>query len=267
MILVVGRCNASFFLIQLPLARNSIRKMCGKKVIQAEAPTRTPRCLACGADGLKPRRRYCSKECRQQIDWVLSLSKGLLRTLDARYAVFLFTPRHVILDVLPVWSKGISRFIHRRAAGNKPAEDLKNLILESGKEWHRMVGNRSSRSFATLCLIQKNHKKDVNPDTVKPNRKTSPRLSRSEQQYLKILNVDKKELLSGCHLIKIKSAYKKMAKVHHPDKGGDAEKFKQLNEAHEKMILWAENPQFTSRRALRDCWSYDGSTNRWAPPL
>ena len=29
----------------------------------------------------------------------------------------------------------------------------------------------------------------------------------------------------------------------------------------------AENPQFTSRKALVDCWSYDGYTNRWAPPL
>ncbi|MCP4669437.1 MAG: DnaJ domain-containing protein [Deltaproteobacteria bacterium] len=66
---------------------------------------------------------------------------------------------------------------------------------------------------------------------------------------------------------KIKSAYKRLAKRHHPDKGGDEERFKQLNEAHKQMLLWAENPQFTCRKALQGCWSYDSATNRWAPPL
>jgi DnaJ-class molecular chaperone len=68
-------------------------------------------------------------------------------------------------------------------------------------------------------------------------------------------------------MLKIKSAYKRLAKVHHPDVGGDAEKFKKLNEAHQKMLGWAENPQYTAKRALVDCWSYDGTTNRWSPPL
>jgi len=55
--------------------------------------------------------------------------------------------------------------------------------------------------------------------------------------------------------------------VYHPDLGGDAEKFKKLNAAHQQMLLWAENPHFTLRKALLDCWSYDGATNRWSPPL
>jgi hypothetical protein len=58
-----------------------------------------------------------------------------------------------------------------------------------------------------------------------------------------------------------------MAKVYHPDMGGDEEKFKQLNAAHKQMLAWAENPLFISRKALHDCWSYDASTNRWSPPL
>jgi len=33
----------------------------------------------------------------------------------------------------------------------------------------------------------------------------------------------------------IRSAYKQLAKEHHPDKGGDPEKFKELNEAHEVL--------------------------------
>jgi hypothetical protein len=68
-------------------------------------------------------------------------------------------------------------------------------------------------------------------------------------------------------MTKIKAAYKKLAKIYHPDVGGDTEKFKRLNEAHQQMLLWAKNPQFISRKALVSCWSYDSSTNRWAPPL
>ncbi|MBW1772924.1 MAG: DnaJ domain-containing protein, partial [Deltaproteobacteria bacterium] len=66
---------------------------------------------------------------------------------------------------------------------------------------------------------------------------------------------------------KIKSSYKKLAKIYHPDVGGDEEKFKRLNDAHEQMLLWAEQPQFTARKALVDCWSYDGYTGKWSPPL
>ena len=93
------------------------------------------------------------------------------------------------------------------------------------------------------------------------------RLSKIEKNCLKILQLDRKDLASDGHIKKIKSAYKKMAKLYHPDIGGDEERFKQLNEAHKQMILWAENPQYASRKALPDCWSYDGSTNRWSPPL
>jgi hypothetical protein len=225
------------------------------------------KCLSCGTGRIKPGRRYCSKQCREQIDWVLSLSKGLLRTFNARYAVFSFTGEHVILDVLPIWAKGISRFISRRTSGEKPAVDLKNLILQSGNEWYRMVENRSSRSYAALLILERNHIKGVALESVKPGWRTRPRLSGGEKDCLKILRLDKEDLSSDFRILKIKSAYKRLAKVYHPDVGGDEEKFKRLNEAHQKMLSWAENPQYTSRRALRDCWSYDGFKNRWAPPL
>ena len=81
------------------------------------------------------------------------------------------------------------------------------------------------------------------------------------------LKLKMEELFSEGHVAKIKTAYKRMAKIHHPDMGGDAEKFKKLSEAHQQMLTWAENPQFTSRKVLNDCWSYDGSSNKWSPPL
>jgi hypothetical protein len=237
------------------------------KVVRHTTPVKPARCLSCGIVGIKPGRRYCSRECRQQINWVLSLSKGLLKTFNTRYAAFSFTHDHVILDVIPVWSKGISRFICKRRPGNKPAEDLKRLILRSGTEWHSLVNNKTSKSFASLFLLEKNQNKDIDPESIKPHRKSRLRLSKREKDCLKILELDRNDLYCDSQMVKIKSAYKKMAKLHHPDMGGDAEKFKQLNEAHKQMLQWIENPQYTSRKALSNCWSYDGSTNRWSPPL
>jgi hypothetical protein len=238
-----------------------------KQIIRASRTTKSVTCLSCGSVLEKPRRRYCSNECRQKINWVLSLSKGLLKAFSTRYAAFSFTDGHVMLDVLPAWSKVISRFMCKRTAGNKPAEDLKNLILQSGKEWHQIVENNKSKSYASLTLLDKSIDKEIDPSDIKPNRKTQPRLSSQETACLKILSLKREELCSEGRAVKINSAYRKMAKIHHPDMGGDGEKFKQLNEAHKQMLLWAENPLYISRKALQNCWSYDANTNRWSPPL
>jgi len=191
----------------------------------------------------------------------------LLKTFNARYAAFYFTRDRVILDILPAWSKEISRFSHRRRPRTKPAEDLKNLILQSGREWYHLVDNRNSKSYASFFLLERNHKKGIDPLSIKPNTRARPRLSKQEKDCLKVLNLNREDLSPVRCLGKIKSAYKRLAKLHHPDMGGDEDKFKRLNEAHKQMLLWAENPQYSSRKALKDCWSYDGSTNRWAPPL
>jgi hypothetical protein len=169
--------------------------------------------------------------------------------------------------VLPVWSKGISRFICRRIRENKPAEDLKNLILQSGEEWYNLVENRTSKSFASLFLLSKNQNEKIDPNRIKPLNKSRLRLSKAEKSSLKILQLEREDLSRDGNIDKIKSAYKRMAKRHHPDMGGDEERFKELNNAHKQMLLWAENPQYTSRKALQNCWSYDGVTNRWTPPL
>ena len=118
-----------------------------------------------------------------------------------------------------------------------------------------------------MVLLKKNHKKELNPKSIRPDRKLKPRLSRFERECLKLLELQMEELFSESHVAKIRSAYKRLAKVYHPDLGGDAEKFKKLNAAHQQMLVWAENPHFTLRKALLDCWSYDGATNKWSPPL
>jgi len=225
------------------------------------------KCLSCGSTRIGTGRRYCSKGCREQMVWVLSLSKGLLRAFNARYAAFSFDRNFVVLDILPVWSREISRFLSLRTNGNKPADDLKRLVLHSGSEWYRLIHNRTSRSYASLLLLKKNHNNALAPDSIKPDERKRPKMSKVERQSMKLLELKVEELFSDAHVTRIKRAYKKLAKVHHPDVGGDAEKFKRLNAAHQQMLIWAENPHFTSRKALLDCWSYDGSTNRWSPPL
>jgi hypothetical protein len=246
---------------------NSTDQTTSNEIVKASRTTKSIKCIACGSDLKKPRRRYCSDGCHEKINWVLSLSKGLLKTFNARYAAFSFTDGHVMLDVLPAWSNVISRFICERKVGNKPAEDLKYLVLQSGKEWYEMIDNRKSKSYASLVLLDKSHNREIDPASIKPNKKTQPRLSDEEKKCLKILCIKREELCAEEHSVKINTAYRKMAKVHHPDMGGNTEKFKKLNEAHKQMLGWAENPLFVSRKALHNCWSYDASTNRWSPPL
>ena len=49
-------------------------------------------------------------------------------------------------------------------------------------------------------------------------------------KYYKLLGVEKNATLND-----IKKAYKKLALKHHPDRGGDPEKFKEINTAHEVL--------------------------------
>jgi len=224
-------------------------------------------CLACGTDLKRAARRYCSKECRVQMLWVLSLSKGLLRAFNARYAAFSFTQGYVMLDVLPVWSKEISRFVLPRTHGKKPAEDLKHLVLRSGQEWYQSINSRNSKSLASLLLLKKNCRGAIAPGSITPDRKIRPRLSKQERESVELLQLRIEELLADGHISRIRSSYRKLAKTYHPDAGGDEEKFKKLNQAHHQMLSWAESPHYTLKKALMDCWSYDGLTNRWTPPL
>jgi len=229
--------------------------------------TRTRRCVACGSKDIKPGRRYCSKECRQKLQWTLSLSKGLLQTLNTRYAAFSFTEQYVALDVMPTWSNEISRFVYERKSGYAPAHALKELILEAGKEWYRKRSLRISRSFSSQSILEEKTEKDINPDSIKPNTNKTPKLSADQKKALGHLNIPIDTLIFGDYVEELKNAFRRMAKIHHPDKGGDGEMFKEIKRAHESMLEWAETPKFQSNSALPGCWSYNGYRNRWSPPL
>jgi hypothetical protein len=199
--------------------------------------------------------------------WSLSLSKGLLQTLNARYAAFSFNDTYVALDILPAWSNSISRFIHERKQGNSPAHALKELVLEAGKRWYQKRDSRFSHSFASQSLLEEKIEPSIDPEAIKPNANRVPQLSLGQKKGLKHLNISIDSLTEGDCASVIKKAYRGMAKLYHPDKGGDSEKFKELLDAHEIIQEWAKNPKFRSNHSLPGAWSYNGYKNRWSPPL
>ncbi|MFN3534456.1 MAG: hypothetical protein ACK4WB_03605 [Desulfatiglandales bacterium] len=223
-------------------------------------------CLACGDLLPKRKRKYCSSSCRDQIMWVLGLSKGLLKTFNIRFATFSFTDTDVILDMLPCWSEFVSRFSLNRTPGHKPAHDLKRLVLACGEKWYSLLKERHSKSSASLRLITQNHRKDIDPNILIPKLQTRPKLTREEREYLKLLRLREEELFSDLISQKIRSSYRRMAKLLHPDVGGSEELFKLLNEAHTHMLRWSTRPRYTVKRSISEFWSYDNLTNRWTPP-
>jgi len=228
---------------------------------------KTRKCLSCGTENVQPGRRYCSMQCKQKLVWVLSLSKGLLQALNIKYATFSFTENHVSLDVMPAWSKTISRFAYKRKPGNTPANALKDLILEAGEDWHSKRNKKISPSLSSQLIINEKIEKKINPDSVKPDANITPKLSTDQKKGLKRLNITMESLVEGNHEREIKKGFWEMAKLYHPDKGGDGERFKEISNAHETLMQWAKNPQFRSNKALPGCWSYDGDKKRWSPPL
>jgi len=168
---------------------------------------------------------------------------------------------------MPTWSNRISRFIYQRKPGCAPAHTLKELTLEAGKEWYKKRSRRISRSFASQSILEEKVEHSINPDSIKPNTNRIPKLSPDQKKALKHLNMNIGSLVFGDYVRGIKKAYRAMAKVYHPDKGGDGERFKEINRAHELMLQWTEDPKFRSNSALPACWSYNGYNNRWSPPL
>lgn len=243
------------------------KKMHGKQTSSSFLGRKARRCLACGNEDIKPGRRYCSRQCRQRLTWSLSLSKGLLQTLNTKYAAFSFTEHYVALDVMPSWSNRISRFVYERKSGYSPANALKELILEAGKEWYKKRSRRISRSFSSQSILEEKIEHSITPDSIKPDTNRIPKLSADQKNALKHLKISMDSMVFGDYVREIKKAYRDMAKVYHPDKGGDSERFKEINRAHELMLQWIDDPKFRSNNSLPGCWSYNGWKNSWSPPL
>jgi gentisate 1,2-dioxygenase len=99
---------------------------------------------------------------------------------------------------------------------------------------------------------------------LRPKKIKIPNVKTSVLNYLEIEKVD----LNSFELRKIiKNAYRKQAKIHHPDLGGYAPTFRKLYAAYQELLYWAENPTFIHRRGFPGRWFYDGENKKWVQPL
>lgn len=235
-----------------------------KKVPRKKRTRRQVKCLSCGKGLEDLRRRYCSGKCRQELERKLDLSIGLLKTLCARYATFSFTESTVCLHVLPSNSKEVLSYICERNVGAKPAQDLWQLVDGLGRAWHTKKKATGKRYLATRHLQEQARRDQTLPGSMKPVDEKKPALRR---RSLQCFNLAASDLLLPHARDTLKAAYRREAKIHHPDHGGDADSFRKIHEAHQELIAWMKDPRFSARRGVRGKWSYDSlRSKKWLPP-
>jgi len=221
------------------------------------------RCLSCGASENMGRRRYCSVECRQALRRQLDLRTGLLRALNTRYASFYFTEWTLALNVLRYDSSEIFSFLYPRLPGRKPSEDFWWMAEELGRIWWDEK-RRSNRDYlASRVVFERAMNGCTSLESVRPLEVRRPVGACRSLTCLELSHLD---LRSPKALELVKSAYRKQAKTHHPDIGGDADLFRKIRRAYEELMEWIENPVFSIRRGIPDKWCYLGESNRWIQP-
>lgn len=124
-------------------------------------------------------------------------------------------------DFVKVFEEVAGNWANRHGDWMSPAqmfaEDLHKLFEEFGEEWaNSKFGqwNSQEQKFSDFSNV-------VHEDMF--------------AQSLKIL-----ELAKGSTWEEVKAAYKKLALIHHPDKGGDAEEFKKINAAYSYLDSYFE---------------------------
>lgn len=225
---------------------------------------KTNRCLSCGTSEKMHRRRYCSLECRQMLQYKLEVRTGLVRALNARYATFHFSDEMIIMDMLPYGSSDTFSFVYPRSPGKKPADDFSKMADLLGDIWWEEKMRTQKRYVASIHVFEHALKNAINIIYIKPAVVNIPTIKASSLLDLKI---DRGVLNSlDFHKI-IKDAYRRQAKENHPDVGGNAAKFIKIYRAYEDLSTWAKNPIYVKQFGFPDKWFYQGSTNRWVRPL
>lgn len=235
-----------------------------RKVLRKNRTKKEAKCLACGKGLEDFRRRYCSATCRQELERKLDLSVGLLKTLCARYATFSFTESTVCLHVLPTNSKEVLTYLCERNQDAKPSEDLWRMVDALGRAWHTKKRSTGKRYLATRLLREQARRDQTLPGSVKPVEEKRPAL---RMKSLRCFNLSASDLLLPQARNTLKAAYRREAKIHHPDHGGDAASFRRVHEAHQELIAWMKDPRFRARRGVSGKWSYDSLRGKkWLPP-
>jgi predicted nucleic acid-binding Zn ribbon protein len=230
--------------------------------VRQDAPRRT--CLACG-NALPPRhRRYCANECRMLLLATLNRRTGLLKALNIRYATFYFTEFVIVMDMLPYDREQIFSYMLPRSFGKKPVEDFCDLSNMLGSQWWDIRDRTKKRYVASEQLLQQAKKPPLPKEAVIPSTLVVPSVRASS---LIALELSAGELTPANMQGRIKQAYRRQVKRHHPDIGGNARMFMKIQEAYEKLIEWSRNPTYIRRSGFPDKWLYEGLNNRWLQPV
>ncbi len=221
------------------------------------------RCLSCGTTEHMGRRKYCSRECRQRLRQKLDMRIGLVQALNTRYATFYFTDHMVFMDILTYGSTEIFSFLFPRAPNRKPAEDFSRLANLLGDIWWAEKHRTQKRYLASRRVLEQAIRVHDSPSAVKPQAIHIPAVHGAS---LTLLKLDRAALGSADLARTLKGAYRRQAKLNHPDRGGDAQNFRKIHSAYEELMNWAENPVYVRRRGFPDKWFYDGTSGRWVQP-
>ena len=222
------------------------------------------KCLSCGTMKDMKGRRYCSIRCRQTLRQKLNTRNGLLQALNTRYATFYFSDTTIILDIIPHGFREIFRFAEQRSPDHKPAEDFSRMTNILGTAWWDEEQRTKKKYLAARCVLERANRYSVSLIAIKPRLLTVPTVKVASLNYLEINKAD----LRSLDLTKIiKNAYRRQAKVHHPDLGGHAITFRKVHDAYKELLHWADNPKFIRRRGYPDKWFYDGENKKWVQPI
>ncbi|MDD5711210.1 MAG: J domain-containing protein [Smithellaceae bacterium] len=222
------------------------------------------RCLSCGTTVDIGRRKYCSLACRRKLQYKLDVRIGLIKALNVRFATFYFSEDEIVMDMMPYGRSEVLSFHFRRTPGRKPADDFSDMANLLGDIWWKEKRRTKRRHLASDHVLKYAEKKDSSIFTVRPSAVHVASIKPSSLSHLR---------LSRAHLVQpdlgkiIKNAYRRQAKTHHPDLGGDAVTFRAIHDAYEDLSAWARNPVFVRRRGFVDRWFYDGDLSKWIQPI
>jgi hypothetical protein len=144
-----------------------------------------------------------------------------------------------------------------------PAEGLKDACKTLNREWYEKNLESRSRRAASEHLLKIGLRDFIQKDNVTPISIVSGSRINRKLSYINLNLTD----LTGDPANKIKRAYRKEIKKHHPDYGGNPTDFIKVSEAYKDILAFIKNPTVRERRGLPGKWSYDGSSFKWSAPL
>lgn len=145
-----------------------------------------------------------------------------------------------------------------------PAEDFSKMTNILGNAWWKEEKRTNRKYLASQRVLELATRYTISIMSVRPVLMKNPTVKKESLNYL---DIDKADLRSADLRKIIKNAYRRQAKVHHPDIGGSAVTFRKIHDAYKELLYWVENPNFIKRRGFPDKWFYDGDNKRWVQPL